>query len=729
MNHTARRLRSESANPHLQAIYPNQKPACFLALLISSKLTYCIGVFLAYDILRQLHVIPLLCLLKLIAGCLFVIVQKPLTNGQPLTEAQWLQTIYLAVGRVLVSILWFYGISLSGPFRAILVCEQYDFVVVAGFTALTSGAGGNSAFRGALTFLIGLLVLLFLDHDEGNLHPDADHTSSGGSWIGLADHKVGVILMVLVMLVQVGVNSIANKLGSSLGGQKRIHSLTTVFEGIILIPISVFIYAYKGASPDFTLSTYIMPMITSAICIYFLEFYINSFTLQRLQPTQVARVGSISVFLSSLLCAYLWSSAANQVTKADPTSYTVADHSLSGGSIFACILFILASLSLTSDAKQGTKGSFIGYSETGLPLYSFRNSALHQTSKSFVNLCTTIVKQILANQNSRKIFYFLCVNMAFTVVEFVYGVWTNSLGLISDGFHMLFDCSALIMGLVASVMATWKPSRTFSYGYNRVEDLSGFVNGLFLLVISFGVFTEAVSRLFDPPDINTNQLLAVSFAGLCVNLLGILAFRHNPGGSHGHSHGGGHHGHSHNSNMEGVFLHILADTMGSVGVIISSLLIENFGWYIADPICSILISILIFLSVIPLLKNSAYVLLLRVPPKALKEMTTGFKRVQAIDGVVGVKDPYLWQHTSSANIGTLRVQVSLDAVEQRVVQQVTAIFKSMGFTEFTTQVEKPDFPLHLTNLGVNYNSISKIAGHFDNKLLSNPDAVVNVKFV
>ncbi|CAB3377964.1 Hypothetical predicted protein [Cloeon dipterum] len=481
------------------------------------------------------------------AGCLFMVVQKPLSGGQPLSEAQWLQTIYLAVGRLMVSVLWIYGISLSGPFRAILVCEQYDFVVVAGFAALTSGSGANSAFRGAVTFVIGLMVLLFLDHDEGNLHPDAEH---GGSWIGLADHKVGVILMVLVMLVQVGVNTIANKLGSSLGGQKRIHALTTVTEGIMLIPVSVFVYFYKGASSDFTFSTYILPMITASVCIYVLEFYINSFTLQKLPPNRVARVGSISVFLSSLLCAYLWSSAANQVTKADPTSYTVADHSLSGGSIFACILFILASLSLTSDLKQGTKGSFIGYSETGLPLYSFRNSALHQTSKSFFNLGATIVKQILASQNSRKIFYFLCLNMGFTVVEFVYGVWTNSLGLISDGFHMLFDCSALIMGLIASVMATWKPSRTFSYGYNRVEDLSGFVNGLFLLVISFGVFTEAVKRLFDPPDINTNQLLAVSFAGLCVNLLGILAFR----SSHGHSHGGHHHGHSHNSNMEGLLV-------------------------------------------------------------------------------------------------------------------------------------------------------------------------------
>ncbi|CAG2065693.1 unnamed protein product [Timema podura] len=111
------------------------------------------------------------------------------------------------------------------------------------------------------------------------------------------------------------------------------------------------------------------------------------------------------------------------------------------------------------------------------------------------------------------------------MVEFMYGVWTNSLGLISDGFHMLFDCSALVMGLLASVMARWKPSKTFSYGYSRVEDLSGFINGLFLLVISLFVFLEAITRLIDPPHVNTHRLLIVSVGGLIVNLLGIIAFR------------------------------------------------------------------------------------------------------------------------------------------------------------------------------------------------------------
>ena len=201
-------------------------------------------------------------------------------------------------------------------------------------------------------------------------------------------------------------------------------------------------------------------------------------------------------------------------------------------------------------------------------------------------------------------------------MELTYGVWTNSLGLISDGFHMLFDCTALLVGLHASLMSRWKPTRLYSYGYGRVEVLSGFVNGLFLVVIACFVLGEAMERLLDPPNINTEKLLFVSIAGFIVNLIGIITFSRNH--THSHSHGGhGHahsHGHSHtNSNMRGVFLHVLADTMGSVGVIISSILIEQFGWFIADPICSLFIALLILISVLPLLRDSAEILLLATP--------------------------------------------------------------------------------------------------------------------
>ena len=99
-------------------------------------------------------------------------------------------------------------------------------------------------------------------------------------------------------------------------------------------------------------------------------------------------------------------------------------------------------------------------------------------------------------------------------------------------------------------------------------------------------------------------------AGLIVNLIGVFAFSHH--GHHHHDHHHGHHDHHHhdNVNMKGVFLHVLADTLGSVGVIISSLLIQYYGWLIADPICSLFIAVLVFMSVIPLLRDSTHALLL-----------------------------------------------------------------------------------------------------------------------
>ena len=123
----------------------------------------------------------------------------------------------------------------------------------------------------------------------------------------------------------------------------------------------------------------------------------------------------------------------------------------------------------------------------------------------------------------------------FTFVELLYGAWTNSLGLISDGFHMLFDCTALVVGLYAALMTRWKPTRVFSYGYGRMEVLSGFVNGLFLVVVAFFVFYEAIGRLLEPPEINTDRLLIVSVAGFAVNMVGIFSFSH----AHAHAHGGG----------------------------------------------------------------------------------------------------------------------------------------------------------------------------------------------
>lgn len=374
---------------------------------------------------------------------------------------------------------------------------------------------------------------------------------------------------------------------------------------------------------------------------------------------------------------------------------------------------------------------------------------------------------IFSDKNSRNLFSFLLLNLSFAIVELLYGVWTNSLGLISDSFHMFFDCTALLAGLAATVVSRWKASDAFSYGYVRAEIIAGFINGLFLLFIAFFIFSEAVERIFEPPHVEHERLFVVSVLGFLVNLVGIFVFQHG-GAHHGHSHGGddddhhhddqsiadlkpsqvyqspnhcdtqnsshgqdhghshgdsshGHshedHGHSHGASspdhgqshgtrsshghshggggggssnkqiLKGVFLHILADTLGSVGVIISALLIRIFDWHIADPICSMIIAVLISISTIPLLNESASVLMQRTPKEIEKSLPVCYQRVMQLEGVLGLHQTHFWTLCSEVYVGTMKLEVSADADVRYINSQTHNIFTQIGVRQLFVQID------------------------------------------
>jgi len=329
------------------------------------------------------------------------------------------------------------------------------------------------------------------------------------------------------------------------------------------------------------------------------------------------------------------------------------------------------------------------------------------------------IRLILADKNSKNLLGFLILNLSFAFVELIYGVWTNSLGLISDSFHMFFDCTGLLAGLFATVITKWRANDKFSYGYVRAEVLAGFVNGLFLLFIAFFILSEAVERLVEPPEVKHERLLVVSILGFLVNMVGIFAFQHG-GGGHGHSHGGGGHGHSHGDQdeghghshdkghghshggghahggkegsgrskiMEGVFLHILADTLGSVGVIISAILMHLFGWFIADPICSIFIAILIAISVYGLVAESMAILMQRSPKQLDNHLTDCYQKVMQLEGVQGVQETHFWTLCSDYYCGGLKLEVSSNADAKYIVSHTQMIFRSVGVTQLYVQLD------------------------------------------
>jgi zinc transporter 5/7 len=240
------------------------------------------------------------------------------------------------------------------------------------------------------------------------------------------------------------------------------------------------------------------------------------------------------------------------------------------------------------------------------------------------------------------------LNFTFMLVQLSYGFLTGSLGLLSDSIHMFFDCLALVVGLCAAVMSKWPPNAQFPYGYGKVDTLSGFANGIFLMIISVEIIYEAVERLSSGSEMHRlGELLAVSIAGLAVNLVGIFSFEH--GHHHGHDHGHGH-DHSHgNENMHGIFLHILADTLGSVAVVISTILVHYTGWSGYDPLASCFIAILIFASAIPLVSSTAKTLLLTLPADTEYNIRETLAGVSTLRGVVSYTVPKFWLDDTGAS--------------------------------------------------------------------------------
>ncbi|KAF4593256.1 putative zinc transporter msc2 [Pleurotus pulmonarius] len=314
-------------------------------------------------------------------------------------------------------------------------------------------------------------------------------------------------------------------------------------------------------------------------------------------------------------------------------------------------------------------------------VYPLGQDALMPTSRTPTSrLIRSYLKTILSNPESRKIFYFLMLNMCYMLVQMLYGVWTNSLGLISDAIHMAFDCMAIGVGLLASVMATWEPNVRFTYGYGRIETLSGFANGIFLILISIFIVFEAIQRLLDPPEMNTSQLLLVSSLGLAVNLFGMFAM-------------GGHH----------------HDTLGSVGVIISTLLIQFYGWTGFDPIASLFIAIMIAASVIPLVLDTGRVLCLDVADRDT-DIQQALSELASIEGVASYTSARFWPKDASSLIGSIHIQLSPSAATydpagphssqrttymnlDRVVERVDTLLKKRirGLEELTIQVRESAF--------------------------------------
>lgn len=238
----------------------------------------------------------------------------------------------------------------------------------------------------------------------------------------------------------------------------------------------------------------------------------------------------------------------------------------------------------------------------------------------------------------------LFVTTVLCAVELAGGWLTNSLALVSDAAHVLGDVGALALSLFALRIATREASASKTFGYHRAEILAALLNGVVLWVIVFFIAVEAWRRLWTPPAVASEGMLAVAGLGLIVNV--IVALRLRPHRTH-------------SLNLRGAYLHVVSDLLGSVGAVLAALVILATGWNAADAIASILIAALVLASSWKLVREAVDVLMEAVPAHVdLDRLQAALERVPGTDEV---HDLHVWSLTTGRCALSAHAVVSAEA--------------------------------------------------------------------
>lgn len=272
---------------------------------------------------------------------------------------------------------------------------------------------------------------------------------------------------------------------------------------------------------------------------------------------------------------------------------------------------------------------------------------------------------------TRRVLLVLGLTASYMVAEAVGGFVSNSLSLLADAGHMLTDVLALSMSFFAFIIAARPASDKATFGYHRAEVLAAMFNGIALLIVSFFIIKEAIERFFAPEVVESELMFAVAFGGLLVNLIGLAILHRDRDG---------------NINLRGAWLHVLSDTLGSVAVLISAILIRVFNLSLVDSIASIAIALLVIYSAFRLLCETISVLMEHVPahidPSEVK------KEILATADAIQVHDLHIWSITPGKEALSVHVKAKSGADCDRLLKSVQEMLdEKFGIVHTTIQIE------------------------------------------
>lgn len=245
----------------------------------------------------------------------------------------------------------------------------------------------------------------------------------------------------------------------------------------------------------------------------------------------------------------------------------------------------------------------------------------------------------------------IVLNTAFVIIEFIIGFVNNSLALISDAGHNLSDVLSLGLSLLAFKLAKSKATDKFTYGLHKSTIIASLTNAVILLVATGSIGWEAINRFSNPQEVDGQSVAIVAFIGVIINAISALLFFRDK---------------ERDLNVKGAYLHLLADALVSVGVVIAGILITFTGIKWIDPLISLVIMAVVIYSTWSLLKESLRLSLDGVP----KDINVDeIKRAVAkIEGVTNLHHVHIWAISTTKNAMTAHLVIADGLSEQRVVE-------------------------------------------------------------
>ena len=287
----------------------------------------------------------------------------------------------------------------------------------------------------------------------------------------------------------------------------------------------------------------------------------------------------------------------------------------------------------------------------------------------------------IQKKSKKTLYVTLFLTLFFALMELFGGLFSNSLSLVGDSFHMFSDVLALGASMVAIYFEAKKPTEKFTYGFLRLEVVVAFLNGIVLMLISVGMIYESVIRFFNPKEIDFGSMFFISLVSLIFNIvITWILFSSTKK--------------ENNINIKSAMLHFLGDLLNSVGVIISSIIIYFTNFVYIDIIMSVVISVIIFTGGYKISKEAFFILMEAVPSEV--DLNTLRKELLNIDGIKNIHELHVWKNDNEEISFT--AHILLDNYEKhnnyRIINEIKEKLTVYDIFHMTVQIENTGINVH-----------------------------------